>query len=41
MKKTIQKSAKNSLVMVWGVHQCMDDLHICEGTIDAEAYVGI
>ena len=30
-------------VMVWGciIAHSMGDLHICEGTIDAEAYIGI
>ena len=38
-----RKVQKPASVMVWGcisVHG-MGDLHICEGTIDAEAYVGI
>ena len=46
MKKTIQivtvKSAKTSLCDGMGVHQCpWHILHICEGTIDMEAYAGI
>ena len=38
-----QKVQKPASVMVWGCISAhgMGDLHICEGTIDAEAYVGI
>ena len=38
-----RKVEKPASVMVWGCisAQGMGDLHICEGTIDAEAYVGI
>ena len=48
MKKTIQAVANKKLkkpasVMVWECISAhgMGDLHICEGTIDVEAYVGI
>ena len=48
IKKTIQivtneKCKKTASVMAWGGISAygMGDLHICEGTIDAEAYVGI
>ena len=38
-----RKVQKPASVMVWGCISAhgMGDLHICEGTIDAEAYVGI
>ena len=44
LKKTIQRKVqKPAFVMVWGCITAhgMGDLHICEGTIHAEAYVGI
>ena len=38
-----QKVQKPAFMMVWGCISAhgIGDLHICEGTIDAEAYVGI
>ena len=47
MKKTIQtvtnEKCRNQPLWWYGGASvpCMGDLHICEGTIDAEAYVGI
>ena len=41
--RAVTACVQNQPLMVWGCDSAHDmgDLHICEGTIDADAYVGI